>query len=109
MVSILGQIFAQMGRQGSGGWKVSVLTKPREEKWMVFEFVFPYSKKGNGFSQYVESLASKSGLQLIEQCQSATIIEGEWEAAMSFLRRCQEYVIQHEPSLSAVTTVHIHN
>ena len=76
---------------------------------MVFEFVFPYDRNGNGFSKYVESLASGSELQLIEQCPSATIVEGEWEPAMSFLHRCQEYVLQNKPMPNGVTTIHIHN
>ena len=75
---------------------------------MVFEFVFPVSKDGNGLSSYVESLAPKSGLELIEQCQTATVVEGEWDAAMSFIRRCQEYV-QQNLSDGALTTIHIHN
>lgn len=74
---------------------------------MVFEFVFPYARDGNGFASYIESLAPQSGLELIEQCPSATVIEGEWDAAMGFLRKCQEYVKQHSPG-SAVTTIHIH-
>ncbi len=74
---------------------------------MVFEFVFPYARNGNGFSSYIESLAPVSGLQLIEQCPSGTVVEGEWDQAMGFLRRCQEYVDEHAPG-GAVTTIHIH-
>ncbi len=73
---------------------------------MVFEFVFPNAKKENGFAHYVESLASKSGLKLIDQFQSAAVIEGEWEAAMCFLRQCREYVLG-DGSSGALTTVHI--
>jgi uncharacterized protein YqgV (UPF0045/DUF77 family) len=75
---------------------------------MVFEFVIPTSKNGNGFSTYVESLAPESGLEVIEQCQSATVVEGDWDAAMNFIRRCQEYV-QQNLSNGALTTIHIHN
>jgi uncharacterized protein YqgV (UPF0045/DUF77 family) len=75
---------------------------------MVFEFAFPASRDGNGYSSYVKSLAPESGLELIEQCQSATIVEGEWDAAMRFIRRCQEYVQEHL-STGALTTIHIYN
>ena len=74
---------------------------------MVFEFVFPYARNGNGFSSYIESIAPVSGLQLIEQCPSGTVIEGEWEPAMGFLRCCQEYVHEHAAD-GGVTTIHIH-
>jgi len=78
-------------------------------KDMVFEFVFPFSTTGNGFTRYAESLASEKELRLLDQFQSATIVEGEWESAMGFLRQCREYVIERngagEPAL---TTVHIH-
>ena len=76
---------------------------------MVFECVFPDTTKGNGLAQYVESLTSEGGLQLLEQFQSAAVIEGEWDAAMGFLRQCREYVLQHDAGGPAVTTVHIHN
>lgn len=75
---------------------------------MVFEFVFPVAGTGNGFSRYVESLAPTSGLEVIEQCPSATVVEGEWEAAMGFLHRCQEYMDQHCVT-GGLTTIHIHN
>ena len=76
---------------------------------MVFEFVFPREKTANGFSQYVESLTPEMGLQLVEQCPSATIVEGEWNEAMSFLHRCQEYVLRHNDGSPPVTTIHIHS
>ncbi len=75
---------------------------------MVFEFVFPTAETGNGFSSYVESLMPTSGVEIIEQCPSATVVEGEWEAAMGFLRRCQDYMDQHCVN-GALTTVHIHS
>jgi uncharacterized protein YqgV (UPF0045/DUF77 family) len=75
---------------------------------MVFEFVFPVSKDAGGFSSYVESAAPRSGLKLIEQCQTATVIEGEWDVAMRFIRGCQEYVQQNLAD-GALTTIHIHN
>jgi hypothetical protein len=76
---------------------------------MVFEFVFPSSEKQNGFSRYMRSLATTTGLQLIEECTAATVVEGEWEAAMGFLRRCQEYFQKSATGSTAVTTVHIHH
>lgn len=76
---------------------------------MVFELVFPFATKENGFARYVESLASEKGLQLIEQQYHSTVIEGEWEAAMGFLRQCREYALEQDTSGPAVTTVHIHN
>jgi len=76
---------------------------------MVFEFVFPREKTANGFSQYVESLTPAMGLQLVEQCPTATIVEGEWDEAMSFLHRCQEYVLKQNGGPAAVTTIHIHS
>ena len=76
---------------------------------MVFEFVFPYAKDGNGFGQYVESLAPESGLQLLEQGPMATIVEGEWDEAVKFLRQCRDYVLKHEAGRSTITTIHIHN
>jgi uncharacterized protein YqgV (UPF0045/DUF77 family) len=75
---------------------------------MVFEFVFPYARNGNGFSHYVETMAPESGLELIEQCPSATVVEGEWDQAMGFLRRCQDYVSAHS-SGNTITTIHIHS
>lgn len=75
---------------------------------MVFEFVFPAASNGNGFSKFVESLTPTSGLEIIEQNPFATVVEGEWEAAMGFLRRCQEYVSRHSVG-GVLTTVHIHS
>lgn len=75
---------------------------------MVFEFVFPREKVRNGFSTYVEDLLPGSGLNVIEHCTSATVIEGEWEPAMGFLRQCQEYIESHEVGARSLTTVHIH-
>jgi uncharacterized protein YqgV (UPF0045/DUF77 family) len=78
---------------------------------MVFEFVFP-SRKSKGsysaYSAYVENLPPDSGLQVIENCSSTAVIEGEWDAAMSFLRQCHESMQQEENDLG-VTTVHIHS
>jgi uncharacterized protein YqgV (UPF0045/DUF77 family) len=74
---------------------------------MVFEFVFPAAGTRNGFSSYIESLAPTSGVEIIEQCPSATVVEGEWDAAMKFLRHCQDYMDEHCVS-GALTTVHIH-
>ena len=76
---------------------------------MVFEFVFPCAEGGNGFGQYVESLTPGSGLQLIEQSPMATVVEGEWDEAVNFLRQCRDYVLQHEAGRSTITTIHIHN
>jgi len=76
---------------------------------MVFELVFPREKVRNGFSAYVENLLPNSGLELIEHCSSATVIEGDWEAAMSFLRQCQEYIEKHTTGTRNLTTVHIHS
>ena len=75
---------------------------------MVFEFVFPREKVRNGFSAYVENILPDSGLYLIEHCSSATVIEGDWEAAMRFLRQCQDYIDEHFDSRN-LTTVHIHS
>jgi uncharacterized protein YqgV (UPF0045/DUF77 family) len=75
---------------------------------MVFEFVFPRENFRNGFSAYVEELLPNSGVSVIEHCRSATVVEGEWEAAMRFLRQCQEYIEQHGPGGQSLTTVHIH-
>ncbi len=75
---------------------------------MVFEFIFPFSNIENGFSRYAESLASEKGLRLLDQFQSATIVEGEWESAMGFLRQCREYMIERQAGVPALTTVHIH-
>ena len=74
---------------------------------MVFELVFPREKARNGFSAYVENILQDSEVSLIEHCSSATVIEGDWEAAMSFLRKCQEYIDGHI-SPRSLTTVHIH-
>lgn len=76
---------------------------------MVFEFIFPCAKDSNGFRKYVESLAPESGLQLIENCSSTTLVEGDWEPAMVFLRQCREYIRRHESGPSTVTTMHIHD
>lgn len=76
---------------------------------MVFEIVFTVDTGKNGFSAYVKNLAPQSGLQLIEHCSRSTVIEGEWEAAMGFVRQCQEYVLQHEGGPRTMTTVHIHS
>ncbi|MBI5118438.1 hypothetical protein HZA56_18340 [Candidatus Poribacteria bacterium] len=76
---------------------------------MVFEFIFPYVKNGNGFSSYVESLAPESGVDLIENCPSATVVEGDWETAMGFLRHCQEYIAEHAIGSLVPTTIHIHS
>jgi uncharacterized protein YqgV (UPF0045/DUF77 family) len=76
---------------------------------MVFELVFPREKVRNGFSTYVENLLPNSGLSLIEHCSSATVVEGDWEAAMSFLRQCQEYINEREIGSRSLTTVHIHS
>ncbi len=76
---------------------------------MVFEFVFPRETVRNGFSAYVEDLLPNSGLDLIEHCASATVIEGDWETAMSFLRKCQEYINKHRIGFQNLTTVHIHS
>ncbi len=75
---------------------------------MVFEFVFPTEQSESGFSSYVESVASESGVEIIERCPFATVVEGEWEAAMGFLRNCHEY-ISRDTTDWALTTVHIHN
>ncbi len=75
---------------------------------LVFEFVFPCAKDCNGFQKYVESLAPESGLQLIENCSSTTLVEGDWETAMRFLHQCREYIRRHESRPGTVTTVHIH-
>lgn len=76
---------------------------------MLCEFVFPYNTQANGFSHYVQSLAPTSGLQLIEHNSSATIVEGEWEAVMTFLRRCHDYIQDHGFNINAITTMHIHD
>jgi uncharacterized protein YqgV (UPF0045/DUF77 family) len=76
---------------------------------MVFEFVFPREKVRNGFTAYVENLLPRSGVSVIEHCASATVVEGDWEAAMSFLRQCQEYIEQHGIGARNLTTVHIHS
>ncbi|RJP73557.1 MAG: hypothetical protein C4532_04395 [Candidatus Abyssobacteria bacterium SURF_17] len=75
---------------------------------MVFEMVFPRETLRNGFGSYMKTLAPESGLELIEVSGSATVVEGEWESAMDFLRRCQEYIFDHGFG-PAVTTVHIHS
>ncbi len=93
----------------SRGMLANVARLMAKGKDMVFEFVFPSSATGNGFSRYAESLASEKGLRLLDQFQAATIVEGEWESAMGFLRQCREYILERngagEPAL---TTVHIH-
>ncbi len=73
---------------------------------MVFEFVFP---KKSGISSYVEHITPDSGLQLIENCSSTAVIEGDWDAAMSFLRQCHEFMQEEENELGSITTVHIHS
>ena len=76
---------------------------------MVFEFVFPTSKRKSGVTSYLEHLPPDSGLQLIESCSSTAVIEGEWDAAMSFLRQCHESMQEEENEFGALTTIHIHS
>ncbi len=77
---------------------------------MLFEIVFTSEKGGNGFSSYAKDLAPDTGLQLIEHFPPVTVIEGEWDAAMNFLRQCHDYVQKKEEVGSGtVTTVHIHS
>ena len=75
---------------------------------MLFEFVFSHPNGDNGFSGHVESLVPENGLQILEHSPSATVVNGEWENAMSFLRQCREYFVQRKGEPCPITTVHIY-
>ncbi len=76
---------------------------------MVFEFVFPARKSKSNCSAYLEHIPPESGVQLIESFSSTAVIEGDWDAAMSFLRQCHEYMQEDEDEVGAITTIHIHS
>jgi hypothetical protein len=76
---------------------------------MVFEIIFSSEKGENGFFSYLKKITPETGVSVIEHYPSVIVIEGEWDPAMGFLRRCQDYIQEHDRYPYPVTTVHIHS
>jgi len=85
-------------------------TQREEMAW--FSSVFSQTQqKGMGWLNTWSHSLQKVGCSCLSSFNRLQLlkVEGEWDAAMGFLRQCREYVLQHDSGGAAVTTVHIHN